>query len=237
MFPASVLGIMYRNSMRVPSFNELYYNQIGNVNLLPEQANQFSVSFSLQRSNNKWKNAAKLSTYYNNILDKIVAVPTKNLFIWSMQNIGRVQIFGLEGMYENTYHLKTDLSVSVLMTYNYQSAIDVTSRASATYGDQIAYLPKHSGNIDLTFFYKKNGCRIGVTGMDKRYALNENIPSNQVDGFCLIDLSAFRNVEIKSHTLKIHLACRNVLNNSYAYIRYYVMPGRNYQVSLSYAFN
>jgi outer membrane receptor protein involved in Fe transport len=68
-----------------------------------------------------------------------------------------------------------------------------------------------------------------------RYSLNENTFGNKVDGFILADLSVFTSFLFKNHELRLQFSCKNILNTSYAYVRYYVMPGRNYLLSLNYA--
>ncbi|NRA12535.1 MAG: TonB-dependent receptor, partial [Crocinitomicaceae bacterium] len=117
----------YKNSFRMPSFNELYYNSIGNSDLLPESAHQFIYSFRFEPISN-WGKSLDISTnfYFNRVNNKIVAIPTKNLFVWSMQNVTNVNIFGGDIM------ARYDLSVGkikykVFANYTFQKAIDVTS--------------------------------------------------------------------------------------------------------------
>ena len=71
------------------------------------------------------------------------------------------------------------------------------------------------------------------------YNLNiENILANELEGFFLMDASIFHTFKVSScQSLKLIGNVKNVLNSSYAYIRSYVMPGINYSISLSYAFN
>jgi len=67
--------------------------------------------------------------------------------------------------------------------------------------------------------------------------LNENNSANEVAGFVLSDVSVFTSVKLKKNDLRIQFSCKNVFNSSYAIVRYYVMPGRNYLISFNYAFN
>jgi outer membrane cobalamin receptor len=225
----------YRNSFRMPSFNELYYNNIGNLDLLPEKANQFAIGAQYKQIKGKLNVRSKLNLYYNLVANKIVAVPTKNLFIWSMQNVGKVQVLGFD--FSTDIYLKfSDKSfVNSIINYTFQSVIDVTDNTSPTYRHQVAYLPVHSGNWDISYHYKKHGIRSSIYANSLRYSLNENTLGNKVDGFILADLSVFTSFAIKKHELRLQFSCKNILNTSYAYVRYYVMPGRNYLLSLNYA--
>lgn len=229
-------NVFYRNSFRMPSFNELYYNNIGNSLLKPENADQLSAGFTLSPKLKKWSFNFRSNAYFNQIRDKIVAVPTKNLFIWSMQNVGKVNIIGLEATLDLNYTVSKFWSIGSLLNFTFQSAKDITDRQAPTFGHQIAYIPKHAGNVDLTVKRKQTGIRISNYANSIRYSLNENIPSNQIDGFWITDLSIFTKISIQKHDFRLQVSCKNLFNSSYALVRYYVMPGRNYLISLNYAF-
>ena len=225
----------YRNSLRMPTFNELYYSSIGNNFLRPEQANQFSLGMQFTPKTKKSAVLARTNAYFNQVEDKIVAIPTKNLFIWSMQNIGKVAIFGTEASIDANYSFNEKWSCASLLNYTLQLALDVTDRQSPTYGDQIAYIPMHSYNADISLKRNKIGFRWSIYGNSLRYSLNENTLSNQVAGFILHDLAVFGSFTLKNQTFRWQFSCKNSFNSSYAIVRYYVMPGRNYLISLNYA--
>lgn len=232
------IKVWYRNSFRMPSFNELYYNGIGNVQLKPEEAQQFSLGFSLQPFRNKVKVKIITNGFANNISNQILAIPTKNLFVWSMQNIGKVNTFGFESRVEIRKNINKDWSVEAILNYTYQYSIDVSNPISPTYKNQVAYIPKHTGNIDYTIKRKNTGINISSVTSSLRYSLMENIPANVVNGFAVIDAGIFTKVNLSnSHNLRMQFSVKNIFNTSYAYIRYYVMPGRNYLITLNYAFN
>lgn len=225
----------YRNSFRMPSFNELYYNSIGNTALKPEDANQFSLGTTQPFKTEGSNGLIRLAAFYNTVQNKIVAVPTKNLFIWSMQNVGEVHIAGAELSIEWLVKFNSSWSAGVNANYTWQNALDHTSAASPTFKDQIAYIPKHSGNADLSVYFKRVGFRFSTLANSIRYSLNENVPANEVPGFVLLDAGAFGTVKFKDHEMRIQVTCKNLLNSSYSIIRYYVMPGRMFLLTFNYA--
>lgn len=228
----------YRNSFRMPTFNELYYNNIGNNLLKPEDAHQFNAGLAYQPLNKNLKLKLKANGFYNRVENKIVAIPTKNLFVWSMQNVGKTDVYGVELVTSVDWKINPKWTLTSDANYSFQKAIDITDRNSPTYQDQIAYIPMHSGNFDVALYFKNTGLRLTSNFVGSRYALNENIASNLIDGFYLLDIGVFHQFKIKNkHTLKLQVNIKNVTNNSYAYIRSYTMPGINYLTSLSYAFN
>ena len=229
----------YRNSLRVPTFNELYYNNIGNNQLNPEKANQFGYNFSMTPMDKTGKLISiKAAGYFNRITDKIVAIPTQNLFTWSIQNVGIVHAFGGEvsSNMRLTLGRRKKMILSAMVNYSFQRSIDVTDENHPTYRHQIAYIPMHTGNLDVSVKYKKIGGKVSNYLISKRYSLNQNIVTNEIDGFAITDFSLFYNLG-KKQTLRIQCQLKNAFNRSYSYIRSFVMPGRNYLISINYAFN
>lgn len=226
----------YRNSFRMPSFNELYYNNIGNILLKPEEANQFSTGISLVPFGNKIGLKFVLNTFYNEVKNQILALPTKNLFVWSMQNIGNVQIYGFETRLNFMKQLNDDWKINGSSNYTLQFALDVSNNDSPTYRNQVAYMPKHTGNFDVGISFKEVGFTSSLNGVSKRYSLNENIPSNEVKGFMTLDLGIYLNHKMmEENKIRVQFMVKNVTNASYNYVRYFVMPGRNYLITFSYA--
>lgn len=229
--------LMYRSSFRMPSFNELYYNAIGNVNLRPEEANQLSYTLSLRPIQHIERSMRlKLGVFANRVKDKIIAIPTKNLFVWSMQNVGIVDIFGGEVSAAISWHFSPIWELQANANYTFQRAIDHSEVGSPTYGHQVAYTPIHTSNIDLSLLRKNTGVRFSGYALSYRYALNENIPSNEVPGFFVADASVFHRFQLSgAHKIMLLVSVKNMLNQSYAYIRSFVMPGRNFMLSIHYA--
>ena len=229
------LNLFFRNSFRMPSFSELYYNSIGNADLKPEKADQISLGKTLTIRNSKTQFVNRASVYYNQVRDKIVAIPTKNLFVWSMQNVGKVAIIGFEESAEWCYTVSQNWSTCLVLNYTFQQVSDITDRHAPTFQHQIAYIPKHSGNADLTVKRKNTGLRISNFASSLRYSLNENISANQVDAYWLTDAAVFTKLPIRNHDVRLQFTVKNCFNTSYAIVRYYVMPGRSFLISLNYA--
>jgi vitamin B12 transporter len=228
--------ISFKKTYRLPSFGELYYHQIGNTNLKPELVYQSNIGSTFKVSSIDTE--IMVDAYRNYVEDKIVAIPTKNLFVWSIQNVGKVEVngFDLNMLFSSTiFRIKSTLKFG----YSYQSVIDVTDPASPTYGHQIAYLPKHSLHGELTVSmndWVQFGCNSVYNST--RYSLNENIAFNEVASFFVSDI--FLNMTLalkKNHSLKVGMTVKNCLNSSYESIKSFVMPGRNYLLSVIYAFH
>lgn len=93
-----------KRTFRMPTFNDLYYVNYGNVSLSPEDAMQYDLRIGYDVSPAPgWSLSAKAEGYYNDVRDKIIAVPTSSQFRWTMYNIGRTRIAGAEGVFSWEY--------------------------------------------------------------------------------------------------------------------------------------
>ena len=88
----------YKQSFRMPTFNDLYYADMGNSKLSPERVTQYNIGLLYDHTSNRIISAARLSAdvYYNRVKDKIVAYPKGQQFRWTMLNLGLVDIRGID---------------------------------------------------------------------------------------------------------------------------------------------
>jgi len=226
----------YRYTVRQPSFNELYYNQIGNDKLVPEKAQLAYTAFGYYRNfgeESNWFYQGVVQPFYVHAIDKILAIPTKNLFIWSIQNIGKSDAYGTE-IRQFIEYRKKDFSTSVRLQYTFQYTIDLSDPTGSSYRDLLSYSPIHAGTAEFDIEIKHWGTSLLFTYQGERYALNQNIPTNLLEDFVLLDLSFFYRSTWREHQITARVAINNLTNNYYSYIRYFVMPGTNVAFRLSY---
>lgn len=227
----------YRNSFRMPNFNELYYNNIGNQDLKPEDAHQLAIGNSLTVFNSqKFYLGIQLGGYYHLVDNMILAIPTKNLFIWSIQNIGKNQITGADAILSVSWRISNTWRTNLTANYAFQQSLDLSDKNSPSYRNQIAYVPEHIANIDWTLNYKIIGLSFSAFYSSNRYALNENISANEIDQFATFDIALFSKFNLgNNNKIRLQLTMKNVLDNQYVFVKNFVMPGRNYLISFNYA--
>jgi vitamin B12 transporter len=233
--PLKFIGLprfLLSRTLRLPTFGEMYINTVINKEIKPEIANQANLGSSIYIL--KCKVGADV--YFNVIENKIVAIPSKNLFLWSVQNIGKVMSKGIDFSFEKTLIESPKQNLVLKGVYSFQSVQDYSSPISITYKQQVVYIPKNTVNLDVNYEVdKKFSFNWNTYFVGNRYALNENIPSNIVNAFSTSDFSVNYFFKFKNESsIKCNFSIKNIFNASYHYIRYYVMPGRNYLVSISY---
>ncbi|MBD5296139.1 MAG: TonB-dependent receptor, partial [Bacteroides sp.] len=88
----------YKQSFRMPTFNDLYYADMGNSKLSPERVTQYNLGLLYDHQSSSFISSARVSAdvYYNRVKDKIVAYPKGQQFRWTMLNLGLVDIRGID---------------------------------------------------------------------------------------------------------------------------------------------
>ena len=232
-----------KKSFRMPTFNDLYYTDMGNANLVPESALQYDAGFALNKHFERGiiRHAAMhFDAYYNTVHDKIVAYPKGQQFRWTMLNLGRVHIKGIDVEAEADCSVGRDFVATVRAQYTYQDARDVTDPATSYYRHQIPYIPWHSGSAIVGLNYRQWTLNYSFIYAGERYDEQENILYNHMEPWYTSDLSLVYGWRVKggrwrenSMLMKVQLDVNNILDQDYEVIVNYPMPGRNYALTLN----
>ncbi|NMA74209.1 MAG: TonB-dependent receptor plug domain-containing protein [Bacteroidales bacterium] len=228
------IRFFYKDIFRLPTFNDLYYGQIGNKDLLPEKSRLFNVGVTYaKRLNELFPNLTfTADAYYNKVDDKIVAIPTKNLFVWSIVNLGEVDIKGIDlsaSLATKTYQ---SYGLHLMGKYTYQRSLDVTDPKSKTYKHQIAYTPRVSGSFQATVTSPWINVTYSLLYSGKRYALGQNIAKNRLSSYKEHNLTFNKDFTIKKMDFFAKLEILNLANENYEVIKNFPMPGRSFRVTL-----
>ncbi|MFM2039779.1 MAG: hypothetical protein RLZZ493_368 [Bacteroidota bacterium] len=226
-------GVAFRQSLRLPTFSELYYQQIGNNQLLPEKGSQFSLRMLHTYQRKRMIFQTIIQPFFAHVTNKINAIPSKNLFIWSIQNIGKTRAFGTEFSEQMNSRLGKGI-IGMTVNYTFQYCVDITDPASPTYNNLISYSPLHSGGIELN--YNWNSWRVfsQFNYQGKRYALNESIPANELAAFNTIDIGGSYRFEKNNRSFNVRMTINNLTNKPNSYINFFVLPGINFNMKISY---
>ena len=231
------LRASYKDGFRVPTFNDLYYARVGNVNLKPETSRQCNLGLTFSGTY-EWGSAdITADAYYNFIKDKITAVPT--MFIWKMHNVGEVAMYGADITASALVKACDWLKIHASANYSLQYALDITNPDSKNYRHQIPYTPRHCGSGNLILETKWLNLSYRMTGSGKRYDKSQNIPANEIPPYADHSISLNREFAFgKSHGYKIHinLEVLNLSDNNYEVIHFYPMPGRSYRLTLKFKY-
>ncbi|TAH00071.1 MAG: TonB-dependent receptor [Sphingobacteriales bacterium] len=228
------LRAFYKNIFRNPTFNDLYYTNFGNRNLNPENVNQYNIGATFNKPLSNKLNYVSLSAdaYFNTITDKIIAVPNKDLFVWSIYNLGKVNIYGVDFVSNLNYKINKNWNFVFAGNYTYQLALDVSDAKSITYNNQIPYTPQHTFCNNVGIKNARWGIFYNQIFSSGRYYLSDNSPEFFVKGFFISDLSTSYNFKIGHFPFTSTVEINNLFNTPYSVIRSYPMPSTSTRISL-----
>jgi len=227
------LRAMYKNTFRLPTFNDLYYLRMGNTGLRPEKACEYNVGLTWS-GQLPWQQAflsATVDGYYNDVDDKIVAFPST--YVWRMANFGKVRIYGVDA----TVGIETPLffrwlNMELTATYTYQKATDELD-TSPTFGSQLPYTPQHSGSGSVLI--RSPWVNVGYSFLfqGKRWASSQNIRDYEMRPYTEQTLTFSHDFCFRSWRMALKGTIHNLTDKQYEVIRYYPMPGRSWTIGLN----
>ena len=171
--------------------------------------------------------------YYNTVKDKIVAYPKGQQFRWTMLNLGKVQIKGIDVSALLTFSPAEQLDITLRAQYTFQQAIDVTNPADNYYRDQIPYIPRNSGSAVVNATWRGWGLNYSYIYVGERYNQQENIKYNYTQPWYTSDISLSKDFNIGKVLLRGLIEVNNLLSQDYDVILNYPMPKRNYRFTIT----
>lgn len=223
----------YKKIFRMPTFNDLYYTFVGNTFLDPEYSEQVDLGLSFQREFGGTQINFTADVYKVWVTDQIVAVPGTNLFRWMMLNLGKVETKGVETNLKVSGKLFSTVDYNANLSYTFQESLDLTPGGNS-YGQQIPYIPRNSGSVSLMTGYTEFELNYGFLYTGERYSQKANIPSNYLQPWYTHDLAVRYTFPVFKNPLKLGVEVNNLLDQQYAVIKNFPMPGRSFRVSLNY---
>ena len=223
----------YKKIFRAPTLNDLYYTQVGNRNLKPEYTKQLNLGLEYHLDTPHWNVSAQADVYQNKIENRIVCLPLKGTYTWSMMNYGYTFCRGLNATAQGRYHTD-DWQFSLLTSLTWQRDVNRTDPDDEdTYDKPICYSPTLSSGVTAIVGWRNLQFSTAYLYVGERmwsYADPEDI------------LKPYHNIDMKltySHLIgKTHwslcLEVCDLLDEQYEHIPRYPMPGRNYKLTLSF---
>jgi outer membrane cobalamin receptor len=248
-----VVHTFFKRIFRMPTFNDLYYTDIGNIALNPEYATQYDIGVQYAKAfGNSGSSPAfalnfRADAYYNEVTGKIIAVPKGNgQYRWMMMNLGYVEIRGIDvsAGAQLTEPLHMPLQVSVSLNYTFQRAQDFSDPEdndpeAGTYGGQIAYIPRHNGSAIANVVWRSWDLNYSFIYVGERYHNSSNIRANYEQPWYTHDMTLGKSFlwhagggRTAPLTVKISAEINNIFNRYYDVVLNYPMPGRNGKVIL-----
>ncbi|MBS7562823.1 TonB-dependent receptor [Mucilaginibacter sp. Bleaf8] len=232
------LRAFYKNIFRLPTLNDLYYTTIGNTQLKPEWAKQYDVGITYNHTYQQQAFAylsVQADVYYNQVRDKIVAIPGANLFRWTMYNIGNVAIKGFETTIQSAWNTGSEIVLNAGVNYTYQQSRDVTDGQKSRYN--IPYIPTHSGSVTLGADYRQLSINYSYLYVGNRYdqlSTDQNQVYNYMEPYYTHDVTLGYHTMLHRKPIKLGLEINNIFNQDRELITNFPLPRRFYRIKISY---
>lgn len=221
----------HKRIFRAPTLNDLYYTLVGNAQLRPEYTSQFDLGVDYK---DRHLHLA-LDAYYNRIEDKIVAIPMKSQFRWSMVNFGLVKSLGLSATagYDRTWGR---FSLNANANYTCQRDRDYSSPHDPEYRNTIPYSPLHSASLIVDLAYDGWSLCTSWLYTGDRFALISNNRDDMLGAWQTVDLKLNKRFRIRRHYVQATVECNNLCDSRHEVVKRYPMPGRNWKATLQWQF-
>ena len=204
---------------RVPTFNDLFWEPGGNLQLKPETSIQFDFAHQIQIQ----KSTFNLNFYTISIEDMIRWLPSPSGY-WVATNTDNVQIWGAEASGMQEWQWQTH-RLNISANYAYTKSIDRETHK------QLMYVPLHKINGTVRYAWKSFSVQFQGVFNGKVYTLANQDEKTALDAYGIINTQLgysfgkkqqhFISFEIKNTTASVY---ENVENRP--------MPGRNYMIQL-----
>lgn len=224
---AFTVRAFHKRIFRAPTLNDLYYTLVGNAQLRPEYTSQFDLGVDYK---DRHLHLA-LDAYYNRIEDKIVAIPMKSQFRWSMVNFGLVKSLGLSATagYDRTWGR---FSLNANANYTCQRDRDYSSPHDPEYRNTIPYSPLHSASLIVDLSYDGWSLCTSWLYTGDRFALISNNRDDMLGAWQTVDLKLNKRFRIRRHSVQATVECNNLCDSRHEVVKRYPMPGRNWKATL-----
>lgn len=210
-----------------PTLNDLYYTLVGNAQLRPEYTSQWDLGIDYK---DRHLHLA-VDLYTSRIEDKIVAIPMKCQFRWSMVNFGLVRSLGISTTagYDRTWG---KLALSANANYTCQRDRDFSSPSDPEYKNTIPYSPLHSASLIVSLGYDGWSACTSWLYTGDRFALISNNKEDMLGAWQTVDLKLSKTFTISRHSLQTTIECNNLTDSRHEVVKRYPMPGRNWKLTL-----
>ncbi|MDE6273310.1 MAG: TonB-dependent receptor [Muribaculaceae bacterium] len=224
----------YKRIFRVPTLNDLYYTQSGNRNLKPEYTTQWDLGGEYMLLTGAFSFTAKADIYLNRVTDRIVCLPLRGTYTWSMMNYGYTFCRGLNATLNGRYAYK-DFNFSLLTSFTIQRDLDRTDPESELYNKPICYSPTFSCGLTGIIAWRRLSLTLSDIFVGKRmwsYADPDDIlkPYNNVD----LKLDYTHSIG-KKFNIGATFEILDIFDVQYEHIPRYPMPGRNWRMTLTFS--
>ena len=207
---------------RVPTFNDLYWNNGGNVDLKPEISYQGAISNEFYFKYFLFN----MNLFYINSKDLISWQPDMN-GMFSPINISETENIGFEMAAKFSKSIQTNM-FNLGINYAYTSAKNIET------GKQLMYVPFHKVTGTIDYIIQRFNAYYQQLFNGKVFTTTDN--STDLDSYLVANIGLDYFFSYKTMPIKIGFKINNIFNTYYENVAYRPMPNRNIQTTITFKF-
>ena len=201
-------------NFRIPTFNDLYWEPGGNVNLKPEESYQFEIGNAISLKNI----SLQVNGFYISSSDLIQWVPNLS-GVWSPTNTNETRNLGIEFSANYKTSIKNHF-VTINANYSYTDAKDLETN------QQLISVPKNRLNGLVNYQRKNWSAFYQFLFNDDVQFLVDTIPAFQVS-----NVGVAYELSTLNGSPNIGFVIKNMYNTKYQNTLNRPMPGINFQIT------
>ncbi len=214
-------------NFRVPTFNDLYWQPGGNLDLKPETSYQGDLGQILDLRAATFT----FNAYYIRTSNMIQWRPNDS-GLWSPINVNNAESYGTELEFMAKHNFASHY-------FNFKANYSYTVSKDLDTGKQLVYVPFHKGNTTLTYNYKKVTAYYQHNIIGGVFTTEDNINSSffSLDPYDVANLGfSYTFASNLDTNYSLGLEANNIYNKYYENVALRPMPNRNYQIQLTIKF-
>ncbi len=218
---------------RLPTLNDRFWNNAGNPELNAETGWNKELGLSSTHQIGYAKLDASVTAFHNQVDNWIQWTPDAN-GTFRPRNIKEVVAKGLESSISFELPVGKLLNLQSNIQHSFtRSTVQQTEGNQGEVGKQLIYKPLHKINASFSVNWNKFSLDSFHQWTGKVYTTNTNSEIYALDAFFLSDIG----LSWRSDEWNISGRAKNIFNKDYSVYAGYAMPGRNYQLSITYQLN
>lgn len=213
-----VLKFNASRNFRIPTFNDLYWQPGGNLDLVPETSYQVDLGHVLSFGDVQFS----LNGYYIDTSNMIRWLPD-NTGLWSPSNVEAVTIYGFEGKLGMHKKINHEQSLEFELNAAYTISQDDETR------EQLIYVPIQRGTGSISYRWGRL-----LTFYQHLYTGPVSIIGGELEGYQVANIGLEYHSKWKNKwQYALGMTINNLYDNYYENVALRPMPNRNVQTHLT----
>lgn len=204
-------------NFRIPTYNDLYWEQGGNPNLKPESSYQAEIGNVFN-----YKKVTLTQTFFFNKIDDLLRWVPGDGGNWQPQNTDKVNAYGSETLlgWKNNYG-KNYLNFNATYAYTISQNLETKK--------QLFFVPYHKATAALAYGYKNFSANYQLLYNGFVYTQSDNDPNEIVAAYTVSNIGLDYDLKFLT-SFKVGFQILNLWNASYESLENRPMPGRNFNM-------